>query len=518
MRRDLVGAGADQIGGRVERIGAGGHLLGGSAEGIGEGAEEIGGRRDCFGGGARRIGAGGDRLGRSAEGIGEGAEEIGRRRDLLGGGARGIGAGGEEMGGGADLFGEGVQGIETHAEGMGRWPDLFGEDVQEIGARTDPLGEGVQEIGASADPIGRRSDPIGEGRDLVGEAAWEIGPVAEVIEQGPDLVGALGHDVGDQADLVGEVAEEIAGVAHGIGRGADLVGADAEEMRPRGKEIGPAAEEIGQLRGTLSRLGACFIPPAGSGRRLLVDAPPYRSAYRVERRVRDLSPEERALVERRRADYHAHVRAQETGTVHEMLVPIAVSLGAVAFGMLGHNHAAAIAGAGMAMMLVVLYVIARRKARERIAASKGPWDGPEGGWKVQETRVFARSVVCAVSGDEDYAMLLLFEIPRGDWYCVDPLCLPAEGRAGDRDLARAELRLARLWPDGAFLSARAIGEALPWQGASGGAEDYAEAVEKGQVFQLDDGEEPGADALIPEARLPAWVREAVGSGPADGAT
>jgi hypothetical protein len=224
----------------------------------------------------------------------------------------------------------------------------------------------------------------------------------------------------------------------------------------------------------------------------------YRQTYRIERRERPLRPDEAQLVETRRRAWHAVVRKQETTHVPEMFVPFAVVVLLIA--LKDWRVSIAVGGVGT-LFFGVLYVVARRKMLARLAAARGPWDAPERGFAIQETRVVARSVVGAVSGDEDYEHWLLYEIPNGHWFFVDRLCLPHTADTIERE----ELRLTRLWPHGVYLSIERVGEPIMRRGASGLHDDYARDAENGYVWRPADTES-GADGFVSEADLPAWVR------------
>ena len=117
------------------------------------------------------------------------------------------------------------------------------------------------------------------------------------------------------------------------------------------------------------------------------------------------------------------------------------------------------------------------------------------------------AVVDAVSGDEDYAVWLLFEIPGGDWFFVDPLCLPGSDAATSVAMfAREHVTLTSLWPHGVFVSADASGDPIPHRG--GGIGDYAEADARRFVWRPEEASLVGnADGMVPESSLPAWMRD-----------
>jgi len=233
---------------------------------------------------------------------------------------------------------------------------------------------------------------------------------------------------------------------------------------------------------------------------------PYRETYRVERRTRDLGAEERAVIDAHVRDWDERVRRQERAGMLTLLVPLVGSVAAVVFGALRGNGGVVFTGGVMTLVFALCFVGARRQSKVRTAASRGPWHAPPDGYRVIETHVFARSVVGAVSGDEDYEEWLLFEVPGGDWFYVDPTCLSAQ----NVDLARAELHLVRLTPHGPYLSVEPRGEAIPRHGALTDPDAYAKAVDDGQVWRPSLDEEYEAEGLVAEGDLPAWVRAAAG--------
>ncbi len=213
---------------------------------------------------------------------------------------------------------------------------------------------------------------------------------------------------------------------------------------------------------------------------------------------------ERAIVDARVRAWNDQVRKRERGHALELLVPLAVVVAAMLFGALRGNGAVLFVGGLMGLMFAFFFVVAQRQAKERIAASKGPWHPPPGGYRAIETQIVARSVVGAVSGDEDYAYWLLFEIPGGDWFYLDPTVLP-DGNA------HAEIHLVRVAPYGPYLSAEGRGGVIPRRGASGHPDDYAKAMDAGQMWcpsLSPDEEEHDADGRVAETNLPAWVRAA----------
>jgi hypothetical protein len=240
-----------------------------------------------------------------------------------------------------------------------------------------------------------------------------------------------------------------------------------------------------------------------------VTEPVYREGYRVEERTRPLSPEEEALVREQRAEWDAEVSRSAFRSSRELVVGLAFAVVVAVVGIVRRSGALVFGGALMTALLAVLVVVARRAAGRTIAASKGPWSAPEGGFQIREIVVIARSVVGAASGDEDYVTWLLYEIPGGAWFFVDPLCVPAPSGASIEALARARLRLTMLSSNGVVLSVEASGDPIPHHGADLSSEGYASAMERDFVWAPEDEHWRGnADGLVPEAALPATIREA----------
>ncbi|MBX3248998.1 MAG: hypothetical protein KF901_17605 [Myxococcales bacterium] len=254
---------------------------------------------------------------------------------------------------------------------------------------------------------------------------------------------------------------------------------------------------------------------------------PYRTSYRVEETTRALRATELAFVRARREERAADVHKQEMSGPREMVIPLTVAVIAFAVGLAIDDPAVMFAGAGMAVMLAGIFVIARRRALERVAAyPPGPWALPDEAYSVREIHIVARSVVGAASGDEDYVIWALFEIPGGRWVYLDPLSVPLDGPVARLEaLARADVRLTQLLPHGLFLSATVAGDAIPHRGAGGGAgEDYADAMERGFEWRPsgpidakldehggddDSSLEPGPIGRVAEDVLPARIREVV---------
>lgn len=212
----------------------------------------------------------------------------------------------------------------------------------------------------------------------------------------------------------------------------------------------------------------------------------YRLGYRIETNVRDLTPEEAALVAERVRDWDVRARRQAMVRVRELLfaLPVAALFVIVAAGR-GWNGVVFAAGLMFCLFAMLLYV-ARRQALALIATSRGPWHAPEGGWKVRDTRVVARSLTTVVTQAEDHSRWMLYEIPNGEWFYVDAICLLAK----ESDLARTDVRFTRLWPHGAYLEVIASGDPIP-------------SRELADVWRPRD--EVEADGTVAEATLPPAI-------------
>ncbi len=211
----------------------------------------------------------------------------------------------------------------------------------------------------------------------------------------------------------------------------------------------------------------------------------YRLGYRVETSVRDLTTDEAALVAARAREWDARVRRNAMGGVRELLfaVPLAVIVVIIAAGR-GWDGVLFATGV-MCALFALLFFAARRQALATIAAARGPWNAPAGGWKMRETRIVARSMTIVVANDEGGPIWLLYEIPYDVWFYVDSVCL----RADRNELARADVRIKRFWPEGAYLGASASGDPIPCQ-------------------ELEDVWKPrndGADGTIAQAALPTAI-------------
>lgn len=214
---------------------------------------------------------------------------------------------------------------------------------------------------------------------------------------------------------------------------------------------------------------------------------PDASPFGVEEQVRPLTDAEAAFVRERLEGWHREVGRTARRTPRELFAGAGGGLVVAGIGAARGSGAVLFAGAVVAAVLAALGAVAQRRARKAMLAARGPWDAPEGGWRVREIRVRARAVV-------DASGTYLYEIPGGDWFFVDRLSLPDSAAP----LARAELRLTALFPDGVFLAAEPSGAALP-EHALGGA-----------IWSPpDDAWRGNADGRIAEAALPEAVRTIV---------
>jgi len=210
----------------------------------------------------------------------------------------------------------------------------------------------------------------------------------------------------------------------------------------------------------------------------------YRSAYRVETRVRDLTSDEAALVDARRREWDTHVRRQAMARVRELVFALPFAIGLVILAARSGWDGVVFSAGMMTVLFALLAFVARRQALKTIAAARSPWLGPEGGWKMRDTRVIARSTVKAHGGADPHAIWLLFEIPGGTWFYIDTFCLPPD----KKDLSRANVQFTRLWPDSMYFAVTASGDAIP-------------------MGELDDDtwdpSDDAADGMIEEKALPA---------------
>jgi len=229
----------------------------------------------------------------------------------------------------------------------------------------------------------------------------------------------------------------------------------------------------------------------------------------IEHALRGPTDAERALVEQRRATWHRH---HESSSPNELLVAIAVAAAGAIGGAAVENVAVLAIASALLLVLIAIYGLAWRRVRRERATRRGPWDLPDG-WRVRETTIRARAVCAAGSDDEDYVTWLVLELDGADWYVLEPGVLRPDDPAG-ACVARAELVIASIDPDGAVLSARASGDPLPRRGGpidvdgpdriAAAGDAYAKTIEAGFVWRPDRAIPP-AGALVPAADLPAWM-------------
>lgn len=253
--------------------------------------------------------------------------------------------------------------------------------------------------------------------------------------------------------------------------------------------------------------------------------PPFRTqAYRVEHRLRDLTPEEDALA---RAELE---KSRAVRALVEQPHPLAelgcvVFLGVAGYGVWQGSLAIMASMVGATLFLLFLELT---RAKKRIASWASPWQPPEGGWKMRETRIAARSLVVAVSvypdlviagermhDDDDtyWTNWMLFEIPGGEWFFLE-LRPRTEVPDGEQvDLAREHVDLNRFWPHGPRASFRTSGATIPRHGAVGTESSFSDDVERGWLWtpsQVPDDAPLGSwDDVVAESALPTWIREIV---------
>ncbi len=230
----------------------------------------------------------------------------------------------------------------------------------------------------------------------------------------------------------------------------------------------------------------------------------YRTGYGVSTRLRDMTNEERSRVEGevRRWDEAAREQAMKkprqafaVGTAAALATGVALALSwpGVAF------SAGCLAG-----ILLFSSFVARKRAREIIAASRGPFHPPEGGWRVEEIEVVARSLFVTPSNDEDYVFWWLLEVPGGDWFFLHPDMLPSEQRSAPFE----KLRIVCLSPHGPTLEARWSGDSIPRHGAPDSSDAYAAMIGEDRWWRPDAHDD--WYGVVAESRLPEWILKARG--------
>lgn len=227
--------------------------------------------------------------------------------------------------------------------------------------------------------------------------------------------------------------------------------------------------------------------------------------------MRAPTPDEATFVDARRRDWHEQVRRNEAHGGLELLVPAGFGALGVVLGVTKSDGAMIVIAGALTAFLVGLAIVARRAAQQRIAASRGPWDPPDGtAWEIEETRVRASAVVCAATDDEDYDVWMTFAVPGADWLFVEAAWV-MQFFAVVRDVAREHVTITRLGKYGPLLAMRADGATIPWRGCAGtGEHDYVHACELGFAWrpELDpEDSEGGSMGLVAEASLPDWMRD-----------
>ncbi len=230
----------------------------------------------------------------------------------------------------------------------------------------------------------------------------------------------------------------------------------------------------------------------------------YRTGYGVTMREREMTAEERARVEGEVRRWNEAVRARALKPPRQALAIGGGATAAMLAGLVLGWPGFAFATGCLAGILFLSSFPARKRAREIIAASRGPFHAPEGGWRVEEIEVVARSLVVAPSNDEDYIFWWLLEVPGGDWFFLYPGMLPPEQqRAGPFE----KLRLVRLSPYGPTLESRWSGDSIPRHGASEAesSDEYAGMIGEDRWWRPDAARDDSC-GIVAESRLPAWVK------------
>ncbi len=225
----------------------------------------------------------------------------------------------------------------------------------------------------------------------------------------------------------------------------------------------------------------------------------YRTGYGVTMREREMTPEERARVEAEVRRWDGAARAQALKSPRQALAIGGGATAAMLAGLVLRWPGFAFAMGSLAAILFISSFPARKRAREIIAASRGPFHPPEGGWRVEEIEVVARSLVVAPSNDEDYIFWWLLEVPGGDWFFLYPGMLPPEQQRAPFE----KLRLVRLSPYGPTLEARWSGDSIPRHGSES-SDAYAAMIGEDRWWRPEDRDD--SCGVVAESRLPAWVK------------
>lgn len=239
---------------------------------------------------------------------------------------------------------------------------------------------------------------------------------------------------------------------------------------------------------------------------------PYRQPFSVREAERPLEDAELELVRERRTEaQRRHLKEARFHFVW-MLGSGVLALGLMVAGAVRDDVALGAVGAVIGIVFSVIGLAGYRDARRRQRAKPNPWLRDASAWSVRETRIVARTIVGAASGDEDYALWVLCEIPGEPWaYFRHDYGMP------DLDaLARTELRLVTLLPLGKVLRVEADGDPISLAAMRrDDPDEYVAACEREQTwspYDVHDDQAISPDdpvGRVDEASLPKWIRDAV---------
>ncbi len=239
---------------------------------------------------------------------------------------------------------------------------------------------------------------------------------------------------------------------------------------------------------------------------------PYRHPFSVREAERPLEEAELEVVRERRVEAQRRHRREARFHFVWMLGSGVLALVLMLAGAIVHDVPLAAVGAVIGVVFSVIGLAGYRDARRRQRAKPNPWLGDASGWSVRETRILARTLVGAASGDEDYALWVLCEIPGEPWafFCHD------YGMPDLDALARTELRLVTLLPMGKVLRVEADGDPIPLAAMRrDDPDEYVAACERDQTWSPHDVTDDHAitpdDPVgrVDDAVLPRWIRDAV---------
>jgi hypothetical protein len=237
------------------------------------------------------------------------------------------------------------------------------------------------------------------------------------------------------------------------------------------------------------------------------DAAPAET-YRVEEHLRPLTAEEDARVRAERADFRARREAhfdrkQRSSPVATVGLAAAAIVVCLALG--ARIPLALVAGAFGALVgaLVSRGDAFGDRLRDGLYESgRSVWDAPKGrAWQVREVVVQARSVVAATGMEGDDTTYLLYEIPGDAWFFVDTRNLPDGSSFGD--LARRRVKFTWLDPPGPLLGVEPSGDGIVL------FDD--DPASEGDDFVWSPREEHWERFVVPEAEVPAWIRNRASS-------